>query len=107
MPSSRAFLSCIALTSALTPSTSASRMNSWRNGVQAWPTAVRNWMPVSHSAGVSRTSRAKACRWRTAASMISFRRGSGVFAICASAASVTVYSSRSCMGRSSGSIGGA
>ena len=47
-------------------------------------------MPVSHSAGVNRTSRAKACRWRTAASMISFRRGSGVFAICASAASVTV-----------------
>ena len=27
-------------------------MNSWRTGVQAWPTAVRNWMPVSHSAGV-------------------------------------------------------
>jgi hypothetical protein len=32
--------------------------------------------------------------------MISFMRGSGVLAICASAASVTVFSSRSCIGRS-------
>jgi hypothetical protein len=34
-------------------------------------------------------------------------RGSGVFAICASAASVTVNSSRSCMGRSFGLLGAA
>jgi len=58
------------LTTALTPNTSDSRMNSWRIGVQAWPTAVRNCRPWIHSAGVRSTSRAKACRCRTAASMI-------------------------------------
>jgi hypothetical protein len=45
-------------------------------------------MPTIHSAGVSFTSRAKACRCRTAASRISFMRGSGVVDICSMTASV-------------------
>ena len=64
------------------------RMNSWRAGVHIWPTLVMNSMPLIHSAGVRFTSRAKACRWRTAASMISFMRGSGVVDICSMTASV-------------------
>ena len=83
-------LSCMMLTSAERPIVSESRMNSCRAGVQAWPTLVMNSMPLIHSAGVRLTSRAKACRCRTAASMTSFMRASGVVAICSSTASVIV-----------------
>ena len=57
------------------PSVSDSRMNSCRLSSHFWPVAVRKRMPCIHSASVSRTSRAKSCRWRTSAPSISFRRG--------------------------------
>ena len=94
---SRPSASCITLTSRDRPSTSESRMNSCRKGVQAWPTAVRKAMPASHSSGVSSTSRAKSCRWRTAAAITSRSRASGVSAICARTSRVTPRRSRSCM----------
>src|SRR5207237_1069350 len=62
--------------------------------------SVMKAMPVSHSAGVRFTSRAKACRCLTAASMISRSRASGVVAIWSSTAWVTVVSFRSCMASS-------
>src|ERR1700686_3944145 len=68
-------------------------MNSWRIGEHFCPTAVRKPIPVSHSSGVRSTSRANACKCRTAASMISLRRGFSVEDICSSTASVTVFSS--------------
>ncbi len=86
------------LTSADRPIVSDSRMNSWRAGVHIWPTLVMNSMPLIHSPGVRFTSRAKACRWRTAASMISFMRGSGVVDICSITASVIVSGVYSRMG---------
>jgi len=55
------------------------QMTIWRAyGVQAWPTAVRNWMPVSHSAGVSRVWTANSCRWPMRAASSSRSRGPGV-----------------------------
>src|SRR5580658_4530269 len=68
-------------------------MNSCRYAVHAWPVAVRNLMASSHSSGVRSTSRANSCKCRTAAAMISLRRGFSVEDICSIAASVIVFSS--------------
>src|SRR6185503_13965416 len=59
----------------LTPSTSESRTNSCRDGVQVWPVRVRNAIAPAHSAWVGRTSATNACRCRTSASPISCSRG--------------------------------
>ena len=77
-------------------------MNSCRAGVHIWPTLVMNSMPLIHSAGVRFTSRAKACRWRTALSMISFMRGSGVVDIWATTTSVIDSGVYGCMAFSLG-----
>src|SRR4051812_1155374 len=62
------------------PSVSDSRMNSWRLSSVISPVRVRKSMPWNHSASVSFTSRAKACRCCTRLVRISFSRGSGVSA---------------------------
>ena len=49
------------------PSTSEARMNSSRFSSLICPVRVSHWMAAIHSASVSRTSRAKSCRWRTSA----------------------------------------
>ena len=70
-------------------------MNSWRAGVQVWPTLVRKPIAASHSSGVRLTSRAKSCMWRTRLAMTCFSRGSGVPLICSRTASVTLEVVRS------------
>src|SRR5262249_53564215 len=54
-----------------------------------WPSATMVPIAFWNSSSVSRTSRAKSCRWRTKADMISRKRGSGARAISASTALVT------------------
>ena len=70
------------------PSTSESRMNSWRLSSHFWPTAVRNLMPSNHSSSVSFTSSANACRCRMRLVMICLKRGSLTSFSRASTASV-------------------
>ena len=53
------------------PSTSEARMNSSRLSSLICPVRVSHCIAAIHSASVSRTSRAKSCRWRTSAVMIS------------------------------------
>ena len=60
------------------PSTSDSRMNSWRVSVVMSPQPLRNAMPCAHSASVSRTSRTKPCRCSTRLVSTSRSRGSAV-----------------------------
>src|SRR6267143_1402973 len=74
------------------PSTSESRMNSWRLSSHFWPTAVMNLMPSNHSSSVRCTSRANACRCFTAAVMISLKRLSLVSFSRATTAAVSVSS---------------
>src|SRR5262252_5630951 len=54
-----------------------------------WPSATMVPIAFWNSSSVSRTSRAKSCRWRTKADMISRKRGSGARSISASTAFVT------------------
>ena len=49
------------------PRTSEARMNSSRFSSLICPARVSHWIAAIHSASVSRTSRAKSCRWRTSA----------------------------------------
>ena len=70
------FLLLIVSVSIDIPSTSDSRMNSWRSSSHRCPTRVRNSIPRSHSGMVSSTSRANACRCRTRLVRISRSRGS-------------------------------
>ena len=42
-------------------------MNSSRFSLLIWPVRLSHWIAAIHSASVSRTSRAKSCRWRTSA----------------------------------------
>src|SRR6266850_609605 len=74
------------------PSTSESRMHSWRLSSHFWPTAVMNLMPSNHSSSVRCTSRANACRCLTAAVMISRKRLSFVSFSRATTAAVSVSS---------------
>ncbi|MNT65779.1 hypothetical protein D3C72_2037860 [compost metagenome] len=68
------------------PSTSDSRMNSWRTTPShIFPVSVKKRMPCSHSSSLSSTSLAKACRWRTRLCTTRRRRGSGVLAKAATA----------------------
>src|SRR4051812_19618290 len=61
-------------TSIDSPSTSESRMNSWRLSSVMWPTRVRKSIPANHSSSVSRTSLANACRCLTRLSASSLKR---------------------------------
>ena len=65
----------MASTSMVTPSTSDSRMNSWRWSSQRWPVAVRNPTARSHSSKVGSTSRTNPCRCRTRLPRISRAAG--------------------------------
>ncbi len=60
------------------PSTSDSRMNSWRTSSHFCPTAVRKRIASNHSASVSFVSRANACRCRVSDTISACIRGSGV-----------------------------
>ena len=51
-------------------------MNSSRFSSLICPVRASHWIAAIHSGSVSRTSRAKSCRWRTSACMISASRGS-------------------------------
>ena len=66
----------ICTTSIDRPSTSEARMNSCRFSSLICPVRLSHWMADIHSASVRRTSRAKSCRCRTNAVMISASRGS-------------------------------
>ena len=77
----------IVSTSIETPSTSESRMNSWRTSSHVWPVRVRNPIAAAHSSSVSSTSLTNACRWWTREVMTSLRRGSSVSAKLAATAS--------------------
>ena len=85
-------LSCNAFTRLLKPSVSDSKMNSCRNSVHFWPTAVRKPIACSHSSGVRSTSRANECKCRTRLDITSLKRGSGVVDIWSNTASVIVFS---------------
>ena len=69
-----------------------SRTSLWL-GVVSCPSRATMLRLASNSASVSRTSRAKSCRWRTSACTISLNRGSSARSVSASTASVSCRSS--------------
>src|ERR1700744_5211124 len=87
--------SVIVSTSIEIPSTSDSRMNSWRTSVPFWPVAVRNSIACSHSAMLGSTSRTAACRCRTRLSRTVRSRSSGVPAKLSTTASAAPSSVKS------------
>jgi hypothetical protein len=89
------FLLLIVSTSMEMPSTSESRMNSWRSWSHLWPVAVRKSMARSHSAIVGSVSLTKACRCPTRLVSSSRSRGSGVAAKLSTTASAAVSSVKS------------
>ena len=72
-------------------------MNSSRFSSLICPVRVSHWIAAIHSASVSRTSRAKSCRWRTSACMSSASRGSRAVPQRAAARSVMFSSVTSCI----------
>ena len=85
----------MASTSMVTPSTSDSRMNSWRWSSHMRPVAARNSTARSHSSKVGSTSRTNSCRCLTRLPRSSRSRGSGVAAKLATTAPVAVSSVKS------------
>src|SRR3977135_4149676 len=85
----------IASTSIDTPSTSESRMYSWRLSVHQCPTSVRKAMPCSHSCWVGSTSRINPCKCLTKLSMTDRNRSSGHLAKLSTTAAVAVSSLKS------------
>ena len=83
-------------TSIDSPTTSEVRMNSSRFSLLICPARFSHWIAAIHSASVSRTSRAKSCRWRTSAVMSSASRGSRAVAQRSTARSVMFSSVTSC-----------
>src|SRR4051794_31723349 len=81
----------IPTTSIDSPSTSESRMNSWRLSSVMWPVRVRKSMAANHSSSVSCTSVANACRWLTRLCAICLKRS--VFAPSKDATTACVRSS--------------
>ena len=69
-----------------------SRTSLWL-GVVSWPSLATTLTLASNSASVSRTSRAKSCRWRMSACTISRNRGSSARPVSARTASVSCISS--------------
>ena len=61
-------------TSIDSPSTSESRMNSWRLSSVMWPVRVRKSIPANHSSSVSCDLGANACRWLHEAAAIVLKR---------------------------------
>lgn len=89
------FLLLMVSTSMEMPSTSESKMNSWRSSSHLCPVAVRNPIACSHSAIVGSVSLTNACRCLTRLLSSSRRRGSGVFAKLSTTASAAVSSVKS------------
>src|SRR5215470_58882 len=82
----------MASTSIDTPSVSESKMSSWRWSSQSSPARVRKSIPAAHSSSLSSTSRTKAWRCRTSASLICRTRGLFAAPSLARTASVIVCS---------------